>query len=88
MEYYQTDVYENVRFSTFIPNTGHLKYEGMDTFVFLENNSKFYISPKNILGNEVQYAEKTTNSEQVVVAPSTSCINYQQEYVDIKNAGT
>ena len=38
------------------------------------------------LGN-VQYAEKTTNSEQVVVAPSTSCINYQQEYVDLKNAG-
>ena len=38
MEYYQTDVYENVRFSTFIPNTGHLKYEGMDSFVFIENN--------------------------------------------------
>ena len=38
MEYYQTDVYENVRFSTFIPNTGHLKYEGMNIIlVFFEN---------------------------------------------------
>ena len=27
MEYYQADVYENVRFNAFIPNGGNLKYE-------------------------------------------------------------
>ena len=27
MDYYQADVYENVRFNAFIPNGGNLKYE-------------------------------------------------------------
>ena len=50
MEYYQTDVYENVRFSTFIPNTGHLKYEeGMDTFVFIKKQFKILHLSKNVL---------------------------------------
>ena len=59
----------------------------MFNFVKENNNTlKFCIPQIFFLGN-VQYAEKTTNSEQVVVAPSTSCINYQQEFVDLKNAG-
>ena len=51
MEYYQADVYDNVRFNTFIPNGGNIKFEGKNR-IYNTNKSTQRLEQKKLLSQK------------------------------------
>ena len=70
MEYYQADVYENVRFNAFIPNGGNLKYEAGE-FIGKPFKDLREIDFDDLLGNVVAVADKNGTANIVPY------VNYQ-----------